>query len=234
MGMFSTLLSKAKTFDGVISDGAIGLVAQQLTNYSELQNDPALPAAFAATDEVQEIENVTADDGTYTLTFVLADGTTFTTAALDHDANAAAIEAAIDLVSGLEAGAISVSGGPIDTAPIVLTYDGAEVAGLNHGEVTVANSLTNGGPAADDPAVSTTTEGQTDREVWAVLAALDVITDDAPPVQGLATPVVTAGSNLLNVKPWLIRALAKEAAEQDQNPDVESMINVAVLGQNRG
>lgn len=235
MGKFSSFLTRAKSFDVTPSDGEIGIMAQQVSNYMELQGDGEIPAQFAETDEVQTIGNVTADDGTYTLTITLENGTSFTTAAIDHDDNAAAIEAAIDAANGaLAAGTINVTGGPIDTAPVVLTFDGAGVAGTKPGLTVVGNSLLASAVPADDPEVEVTTEGQPDREGYAILVGLGVLDAANVPLYGQTTDDLEAGENLLNVKPWFIRNVSKEISIQESNPDIESMINTAAIGRNRG
>lgn len=237
MGLYTTLLSNAKSFDVTPADGVADAVARKVEEYQRKQGDLALPSAFAVRNSVYTIEhNTNIDGGTYTLTVTLRNGVTYTTAAIAFDANAATIQAALDTASpaSVTDAHVVVTGGDIATADIVLTFSGATVDGERH-FVTIdgAELLDDVTPVAN-PAVEETAVGQTDREPWAILKALDVITDAAPPVQGLATPAPTPGVNALNVPPWFIRAMALEASVQDHNPDVESLINVAVLGYNRG
>jgi len=83
--------------------------------------------------------------GNYTITVPLQNGETFTTANILYTANAATIEGAIDSaataasVTGWTNGDISVTGGDIATADVVLTFDGTSVAGTNHVLTTVAD-----------------------------------------------------------------------------------------------
>ena len=214
MGIYASLLSGKKTF------AASDRVAEQIDHYSDLQGDPALPAAFEAADEVQTITaDVTAGGGTYTLTITLSNGVTFTTAAIAYDANAATIEAAIDTASpaSVPVGDIDVTGGPFSTTDIVLTYEDV-VGGQNQPLVVFGNSVTDGMDPVADPAVTRTTTGQPARYVWAALKALGVIADTEAPPQ-LAMVNATAGPNSLHVKPWFIRELAQEAAVQDGTND---------------
>ena len=108
------------------------------------------PFQTAGTDEVQtitEATNVTA--GTFTITILGA-----TTAAIQHDATAATVQAAIraavaaltgtddaTLVNKAIADGLTVAGGPVTTTPFTITYNGE--LGANVAELTVdATSLT--------------------------------------------------------------------------------------------
>lgn len=239
MGIYTDFLNSATTIDiespRVGSDKAIYRSIQALR---DVQGDHDYPAAFDAIDEVQVIAiySGTVSGGTFTLTFVLADGTTFTTAAIAHNANAATIEGAIDTaaaaasVPGFVAGDIAVTGGPLTTTPLTFTYSGASVAGANHGEVVINGaSLTGGGTAGDE---SVTTEGQTKRTAWAILNACGAITGTIP-VQGEAPTDISAATNRENnaylPDQHTLRALAHAAAVEDGNADVETEI-LRVLG----
>jgi hypothetical protein len=224
MGAVADLLAAPKSFS----------VPSNLSRYLEKKTngiDPAVPAAYAAKDEVQSIAiyDGTVDGGTFTLTITLRDGTTFTTAAIAHDANAATIETAIDTASPAEitAGDIAVTGGPLTTTPVVLTFDGDSVEGDNHALTTIDGAeLTGGGTAG---AITATTEGQTVRNARAVLYNLGVISDATPPAQGLTT-APTKGANLLGVAPWVVRELAQEVAFEDLDNDIYQVLVVALLG----
>ncbi len=77
--------------------------------------------------------------GNFTLTIVLADGTTFTTAAIAFDASSPTIETAIDVaatvaVTGWTNGDIAATGEPIDGDDIILTFSGSSVKDTSHNE----------------------------------------------------------------------------------------------------
>jgi hypothetical protein len=90
-------------------------------------------------NEVQQIarhvNNVTG--GTYTLTLTINGGGPVTTAPIAYNANATAIQNAIDLVSGVTAGHIVVTGGPLHTTAIVITFSGADVDLTDQGQTTI-------------------------------------------------------------------------------------------------
>jgi hypothetical protein len=123
---------------------------------------------MAAADEIQEIgiHEDGVDGGTFALTFTLFGGVSFTTAAIAFGANAATIEAAIDLVAlpkvpGFTAGDIAITGGPLTTTPLVITFSGASLAAKNH-DLTVIDGalLTDGGVPEDPGEVTVTDAGQ--------------------------------------------------------------------------
>lgn len=227
MGIVSDLLANAKSIVPSSTDeNAVGLQRKIVLDLEALvaEGDFAYPAAYQAINEVQSLaEHVpTVSGGTFTLTYLLKNGETFTTAAIVYEASAATIETAVDTaatsasITGWTNGDITVSGGHLNTAPIVSTYDGASVAGLNHPSVTIdGGSLTGGGSAG---AVSVTTEGQTTREAWALLNELG-LTDGVLPVQGVAavayTPVVDRAENSQLPSVPTLQALADEAAISD-------------------
>jgi hypothetical protein len=81
----------------------------------------------------------------------------------------------------------------------------------------------------DVPPSLSLVEGQTSRAPWAILRALGVFLEAAPPVQGDHTAVLTVGPNYLRVKPWLIDELAQEAAHDDRNGLVHTQIMSALF-----
>lgn len=101
---------------------------------------------------VSEVQTITGSGtwsgGTFTLTVLGA-----TTAAIAYGANAATIGAAL-VAAGVPSGFVAVSGGPVGTTPLVLTYD------ASLGNVAAATidttSVTGSTPAAS---VATTTAG---------------------------------------------------------------------------
>jgi hypothetical protein len=240
MGVYTDILANAQSIDLGVDDGRVSIdkmLVRSLQGLEALQGDIDYPSGTGVTDEVQSIAiySGTVSGGDFTLEFVLANGETFTTAAIAHDANAATIETAIDtaadgVVTGFTAGDIAVTGGPLTTTPVVFTYSGASVTGANHGEVVIdGTGLTGGGTAGDE---STTTEGQTARPAWAILKACSAIAGTIP-AQGEAATAITIGSNR-QTNPNLpsqdvLRALAREAAIEDDLASVETEI-LRVLG----
>ena len=134
----------------------------------DLVSDPsgAVVTSVAGVEPVNEIQQVPAfiagaSGGNYTLTGNVG-AQAFTTANLAHDDVAATIETAIDVAATNNAvpawvnGDISVSGGPMTTLPLVLTYDGTSTSGADIVEVTIADvDLVGAGPGA----VTTPTPG---------------------------------------------------------------------------
>lgn len=130
-----------------IQDGLSGTSQLDLPN-SALALTPVVETTKGVnpgTDEVQTIKQyqVNPSGGTYTLSFDVNDGETFTTAGIAFDANAATIETAIDtaasgVVTSWTNGDITVSGGPLTTGDVVLTFDGLSVDQFDH-ELTIIN-----------------------------------------------------------------------------------------------
>jgi hypothetical protein len=238
MGIYTDILTSARTIDLGGDDGLrIGeqrSVVQALRGLHDRQGDRDYPAGFDAENEVQSIaiHEAGTDGGTYALDFTLFGGVEFSTAALAHDADDEDIQTAIDtaadgVVADYTAGDIAVTGGPLTTDPVVLTYSGASVAGLNHGTVAVDNiDLVDDATPTDAGAVTVTNHGQSKRTAWAILRETGVISDD-PPVQGTSAALTRATypqNNPLYPDQGLIRALAREAAYVDGNADVETEI----------
>jgi len=240
LGIYSDLIAGAKSIDfggaDGISHGAQRAVASGIAALQARQGgDVDYPSGYAAVNEVQSIAiySGTVSGGNFTLTVTLKDVPAFTTANIAHSANAATIEAAIDTaaaaasVPGFVASDISISGGPLTTTPLTITYDGASVAGKNHAEIIINGAgLTGGGTAGDE---SVTTEGQTTRSALAVLFALGVLAG-APPVQDESGTVTAGTVNATNpAYPGedVIRALAAEAAVQDRVAALETNIILA-------
>lgn len=120
-----------------------------LGSFGELHQvtDPASPVAI---DAVKELE-VTATGGTFTITFKGQ-----TTAAIAYNANAAAVQAALEALTSVDPGDVTAGGGALATSPVELTFGGA-YAGIKVGGVTVnGGSLTGPGAAV---VISDTTVG---------------------------------------------------------------------------
>jgi len=100
-----------------LSDGGVFDVGAEITRTTVGSGGPV--------NAVQTMsDSGTASGGTFTLEY---DGQT--TDAIDYDATAGTIEAALDALSNVVTGAISVSGGTLPGTPVVFTFDGASVAG---------------------------------------------------------------------------------------------------------
>ena len=123
------------TFSPVLGSGTYTSSGQGIAGAATT----SVPGVLATTDEVQNIaiyaNNVTG--GTFTLTLTINGGGPVTTAAIAYDANAAAIQTAIDLVSAVTAGHIVVTGGPLTTTPLVITFSGDDVDETDQGQTTI-------------------------------------------------------------------------------------------------
>jgi hypothetical protein len=220
MGVFQDLLDNAKTFK---STSQLASFIQAKINS---QLDPGASAAAAATNAVHTIATSTQTSGNMTLTVTLRNGETFTTGSILFSATAATIETAIDSaattasITGWTNGDITVTGGAVNVAPVVLTFDGASVSGANH-VLTVLNDVDGAGGAWG--AVTLTTAGQTVRRALDVLIALGALDDGTIPVQSLSqasNSAVVAGANIEKLPQWALRCLARELAEEDGNNDI--------------
>ena len=90
----------------------------------------------AAVNEVQTITaSAVPSAGTWTITH---DGNT--TSALAYDANAAAVQTALELLTSIGSGNVAVSGGALGTAAFTVTFQGTE-AGVDQPLMTTTNSL---------------------------------------------------------------------------------------------
>lgn len=188
----------------------------------------AVVAPYAAVNTVHTLsQDAAADGGNYTLTITVgADparqrpvNQTFTTANIAHNANAATIEGAINTaataagVVGWTNGDISVSGGPLASDDIVLTFDGASVSGMRH-PATVATDvdLTNNDPLV----VTATAAGQKNLGVVQLLLTRGPMTGTDPldPSTWQRNVLVKTPSRaVLDAYAWLVNeALQSETA----------------------
>lgn len=163
------------------------------------------------TDEVQSV-TVDATGGTFTLTF---DGQT--TTALDFDITAEDLEAALEALSNIGAGDVSVTGGPGDdggTVPYVVTFGGT-LADTNVAQMTSDAALLTGG--AGTAVVATTTAGGA-----AIAPALTVTIQGKDPQSGkyytllASAAITTVSTTVLKVYPGL--AAAANASVSDVLP----------------
>ena len=130
-----------------LDDTGDGKVINRYFDNLEAAVPQAEIVAYSAANSVQSLSiDAAIDGGNYTITVTLRNGETFTTGSILYSANAATVEGALDSaatsasITGWTNGDISVSGGDISTAPVVLTFDGASVSGTNH-PVAVANDV---------------------------------------------------------------------------------------------
>lgn len=92
------------------------------------------------TDEEQQIaESGSVTAGTFTITY-----SGQTTAAIAFDATAAQIQTALEALSNLVPGDVVVSGGPIQTTPVVIVFQGT-LKGTNVAQVTIDSTGLTGG-----------------------------------------------------------------------------------------
>ena len=103
-----------------------------------------------STNEQQTITaSGTVSGGTYTITIVNPrTGISKTTAAIAYDANNAAILAALELLSNVEAGDLVLTGGPLPGAPLTIEFRG-QFGAINVATLVIGNgSITGGGTYA--------------------------------------------------------------------------------------
>ncbi|HEY0004531.1 MAG TPA: hypothetical protein VGB17_06940 [Pyrinomonadaceae bacterium] len=101
-------------------------------------------------NEVQSLAKTgTPTAGTFTLTY-----SGQTTSAIAYNASAATIKAALEALSNIAVGDVSVSGGPLPNTAVVITFKGA-LGNTNVGAITVDSTSVTGGTFA----ITTTTQG---------------------------------------------------------------------------
>jgi len=231
MGAMSSLQSQSKTF------GANAPINLWITSELVKRLDDAIPTAFAATDAVHSLATSTQTSGNATLTVTLRNGETFTTGSIAFDDSAATIEGLIDTaataasVTGWTNGDISVSGGAVNVAPVVLTFDGASVTSIAHAVTTLADVDGAGGAWG---AVTITTKGQTSRPALAVLKNYDIITG-TPPLQDAvaATGVMAKGSGSNSIPTNIVKALMREASAEDDNQGTYFSLQATLMSGDR-
>lgn len=221
MGIYSELLAGAETIDVELPTSSQHSTARKELTAHAAELDLDVPAAYDTRDEVQELSATDATSGNFTITVTLANGETFTTGNISFDDTASEIETIIDTaadgeVTGWTAGDISVSGGPADTNPVVLTFDGDSVAGANHPESVATDEDLMGGTVGE---FSTTTNGQGVRAALAALAALGCIEGTPPDFQnGEGIGELTAGDTNRPNRPSqsLVSLLLSEAVHDEE------------------
>lgn len=154
MGVYTDLLANAKSWDG--SDGTVArsrVITKHIGAFQRRQGDPPYPAGFAATDEVQLVQQFNGYnlEGTYSITITLSGYDSFTTAELDFDTNpstwAAAIYAAAQLAGvPIESGDIYASGDSLDSGAATLMYTGAIAGGKSQSPAVINMGSVGGSP----------------------------------------------------------------------------------------
>lgn len=186
-------------------------------NFAGLDDDYTVTGRVATgtgVDEVQTLTKISATAGTWTLSITLPGNSSVTTVALDFDASAAEIEAAIDaacaglVVNGVvfTASDISASGGPINSVDVVLTFDGASVDELDMALVVTTD--VNLAPAGA-PAVAETTKGYP----IGTTTSIDINPDLEDAL--IANDAITFGPQMLEVK------IGEGNFTYDENREVE-------------
>lgn len=147
-------------------DGVAGMkILKKGTVLASITNGPNAgkvgPFQTAGTAEVQTLtESGTISGGTYTLTF---DGET--TAAIAFDATAATVQAALEALDTVGEDNIVVTGGPVHTTPLTITFQG-ELSGDRSQITANVGSLTGSTPgitaATSTPGVAGAIDGRGD------------------------------------------------------------------------
>lgn len=236
MGIFADLLANASAIDTVSPrEGTHRITTKRIKEAIARIGDQDYPAGMAAQNEVQGIAiySGTVSGGTFTLTFTLHGGVTFTTAAIAFGANAATIQSAIDtaaakVVQGWTNGDIAITGGPLTTTPLVVTFSGNSVKQSNHPILTGNGaSLTGGGSLG---AITQTMAGQPLRTAYAALIALGVLTAPAP-AHGATTGFVVQnarGKFPNGLDDDTVKALVRQVGVEEKSAAVEAALLTAL------
>lgn len=135
-------------------------------------------------NEVQTITpSGTWSAGTYTISY-----NGYTTSALAYNANAATVAAALNALTSIDT--VTVTGGPLSSAALVVTFTGLQ-AGLDVAMLTInTSSVTGSTPAAS---IAETTKGNQGSGVYAAYA--DANSDGTGVMRGLCEFSFTVDSN---------------------------------------
>lgn len=130
-------------FVGIFTDGVVpsGVVIAKITS-------SGLWAPYAPLDVTNEVQSVIATGGTagdFTLTF---DGET--TAAIAYNANAAAVQAALEALSNIQPGDVVAAGGPLPGTAVTLTF-GGQYAAEDVPALVVTDNITDGNAVISTP-----------------------------------------------------------------------------------
>lgn len=165
---------------GVVSPETIARIAYQFGQSTYIIKTSAAVSPTASANEVQSIIATGATAGTFTLTF---DGET--TAAIAYTANAAAVQSALEALSNINPGDVTVAGGALPGTATTITF-GGQYANTNVPQMTADSSGLTGGTVA----VSTTTAGSADAGTYQLLS------DNTTSTCVLTTPTTTAWSDV--------------------------------------
>jgi len=237
MGVLADLLANASSIDiSVPHEAGERVTVRKIKDFIARIGDPDYPSGLSEADEVQGIAvySGTVNGGTFTLTFTLQNGVTFTTAAIAHSANAATIQSAIDTaaapkVTGWTNGDIAVTGGPLTTTPVVLTFSGASVDAQNHGLTTGDGALLTGGGTLG--AITETTAGQVLRTAIGALVVMGILSPVSLPAQGVNTGFTiqnTRGKFPHGLDEDTVKDIIHEAAVAESNAGLEPALLTAL------
>jgi len=199
-------------------------------------------------NEVQEMARHTLDlptpsPGSFSLTFTLASGESFTTGLLTWDGSVTFAATLGDILAAINLAAVGVSGWAdgdiqlgvegfsldplaenIENAAARFTYSGASVAGQRHGLMTTFDA----NPHPSSPGtVTVITPGSPARIEWAALTVLGVVDVTDIPTHG-DTPSDFVATKVPCLSNETLCALARGAAITDGNSLVEEKILKAV------
>lgn len=250
MKVLAAILANPKTF-GPVDPPRAGIqrvIFDGLRSLKQTTGDFPFPNTLAGTDEVQVIATFAPviDGGHYSLTITLAGGIAFTTGSILFSAGASAVQIAVDraatgVVPGYAAGDIAVTGDPLSTGNLTITFSGASV-GFAHHDLTVINDVDLTGEEGGVGEVTVDTEGEPGRRGYGALIALEIISvevvDDIPVIpdfgQDLAAEDITVpGSGDGQQFPHgldkdTVRAICLETSLEEGNDTVYTVLTAAL------
>jgi len=171
--------------------------------------------AGAAVDEVQTAPAIASTSGTFTMSITLPGNSSVTTGAIAFDEVFGDLQTIVDtalaglVIEGVvyTAGDVAVTGGPVDTAPVVLTFSGASVLGM---DITTMVMCTDIDLSDSTPPVFTeTTKG------YPIGATNSVDINPALKIALTGGEAITFGPQILNVK------LGEGNFTYDENREIE-------------
>jgi hypothetical protein len=163
MGFLADILASPKTFNARNPhDSTSRLVTNQIQHLIDVGFDTDYPAGTAAANDQMIVPAfVSGAFGRYSLSFTLHSGLSFATALLSVATAIADIQTAIDTaattaaVPGYTNGDIAVSGAPLSTGPVTVTFGGS-VGNVKNGLIVVnVSNLGSDGPGDIQPVQNT-------------------------------------------------------------------------------
>jgi hypothetical protein len=136
---------------GIAGSETIARIAYKYGQSTYIIQSTTAVSPVSAANEVQSVIATGASNGNFTLTF---DGET--TANIAYNANAAAVQSALEALSNINPGDVTVAGGPLPSTAVTITF-GGQYANTNVPQMTANSGGLTGGTAV----VSTTTGGTT-------------------------------------------------------------------------